>query len=152
MNYQYPAGIDCVWLASDSTGSLAAFVTGGEGPIPRTVLINELVQLEDVEMAICDLDVTTGAQMLVAIPRPDDFIDMARRGFYVFDWQDVNRIGRDQTRVYEKVAVPTSPIKLESLPNALRCLAERTKITSLLFAEESKVDAQVLFECERPER
>ncbi|WP_273668671.1 hypothetical protein [Janthinobacterium fluminis] len=147
MIYQYPVGVDCVWLASDAAGNLAAFVTGGEGAIPSSVLSNNSIQIEDVEMSICGLDVVSDARLLVPMPRPDDFIDIAKRGIYVFDWQDVSRISRNRIGMYEKIAIPTNPIGLEILPNDLRNLAESVKFVSLFFSEYSRVDVEMLFEC-----
>ena len=147
MTLHYPEGIDCVWMSVDKNGHLAAFVTGGEGPIPVDILNQNAVPIEEIESAICELEVRSEAKLLVSLPRPDDFIDMARRGIYVFDWQDVSRTRGDRTGLYEKIAVPTEPITLDGLPNQLRALVENAICTAIDFGEVSSVKAQAQFDC-----
>lgn len=147
MTLRYPEGIDCVWMAVDKHGNLAAFVTGGEGPIPIDVLTNGFLPIEDIESAICELDVTSEARLLVSLRRPDDYVDMARRGFYVFDWRDVNRISVNRTGVYEKIAIPSKPIKLDTLSSRMRASIESMQRMDVDFDGVLDVDARSDFKC-----
>jgi hypothetical protein len=91
----YPGQIDCVWIASDRDGHVGAFVTAGVGPIPELALNSaEPLLVEDIEEAILKLPKVSDCRLLVSIPRPDSFIDMAERGLFVYDWSDVHRTTR----------------------------------------------------------
>lgn len=126
----YPEGIDCVWLASDQEGNIGAFITAGCGPIPESVLDYGNISIEDVEGRICVLPIVSNAQLLVSVKRPDDFVDLAERGFFVFDWTDVGRSEKLALHAYELVAVPNLPISADSLSQDLD-LAELAKDVSL---------------------
>ena len=113
-------GLDVVWLAADTAGHVAAFVTGGEGPVPcaalPTVEVAETDALASPE--ICE------HRLLVAYARPDDFIALARRGLYVYDWSDVHRTRVEQLGGYELVAVPLLPLQLRDANERVRASAE----------------------------
>jgi hypothetical protein len=84
----YPDGVDCVWVAFDRDGHLGAFVTGGSGPIPVHLLAPGLLAVEDIETRLALLPRVSAAGLLVQIKRPDDFVAMAERGLFVYDWSD----------------------------------------------------------------
>jgi hypothetical protein len=143
----YPEGIDCVWLACDQEGHLGAFITAGMGPIPVMALDASQMPVEDVEMRLCTLPSVARAQLLVSVKRPDDFIDLAERGLFVYDWTDINRTAREALRVYEPVAVPSMPISVSSLPSDLAALAQVLKLTDVVFAEGNAVDIRAHLSC-----
>lgn len=143
----YPDGIDCVWLAADSDGHVAAFATAGSGPIPVGVLESAECAIEDIEGKIVEMPRTGSAQLLVSLKRPDDFIDIAERGIFAYDWSDVHRTQRDRTGAYEPIAVPTSPIKCSQLPPELARLVARSKLEGVTFATEKKLDVRKLISC-----
>lgn len=126
---------------------MAAFATGGSGPIPVGVLESAECAIEDVEETVAELPRTGVAQLLVSLKRPDDFIAIAERGIFAYDWSDVHRMQRDETRVYELIAVPTSPIKLSQLPDELARLAARSKLEDVTFETERKLDIRKLLSC-----
>lgn len=108
-NQIYPAGFDFVWIGRDEKGRLAAFVTAGGGQIPKSLLGKSGEMLCDIERAILDLPKVSGVKLHVEVPRPDDFIAMAERGFFVFDWRDVHRATKEESGCYELVATPLQP-------------------------------------------
>jgi hypothetical protein len=115
-NREYPIGLDCIWLAEDLRGRLAVFITAGVGPIPEAVFRCEGAQIEDLEeLLIQTLGVCSSVDLQVEVPRPDDFIAIAQRGFFVFDWRDVHRIKASETGSYVRVASPLSPINRASI-------------------------------------
>lgn len=137
----YPEGIDCVWLASDREGHLGAFVTGGIAPIPTYWLNSENMQIEDVEGSVCELPNASAVRMLIEIKRPDDFIEMASKGIFVYDWRDIHRTS-DRCNTYELVAAPLTPITIDGLSGDLADMAK-----SLLFGDVAFVDGQPLDVC-----
>ena len=135
----YPEGIDCVWLASDTEGHLGVFITAGCGPIPEQVLESTHIPIEDVESRLCELPRMSKAQLLVSIKRPDDFVDLAERGLFVYDWTDINRTALEALHAYELVAVPSKPITMSSLPADLASLAKAAILTRVIFVTRQSV-------------
>lgn len=150
-DHAYPDGIDCVWIASDGNGHVGAFVTAGEGPIPVQALRNEQIDIKDVEEAVCQLPQVTSARLLVQIKRPDDFIAMAERGLFVYDWRDVHRPVRKSKDAYEPVAVPLTPITSDALPETLAILAANVVLHNWEFIAGEPLDICSLMECRNNE-
>jgi hypothetical protein len=146
-NRSYPDGIDCVWLASDRDGHLGAFVTGGVGPIPIQALNCEDALIEDIEKFICNLRNASTARLLVSIKRPDDFIELAERGVFVYDWSDVHRTARESIHAYELVATPVSPITVNMLPVKLASVAKALKFGDVAFADKQPLDVRAHMKC-----
>src|SRR5512138_1586037 len=88
----YPDGVDCGWIAADRDGRVGVFVTGGRGPIPRIALLPGRPPVEDVESVLNSLRSFTTAKVLVSLKRPDDFVELAQRGLFAYDWTDVHRV------------------------------------------------------------
>lgn len=147
----YPEGIDCVWLASDREDRLAAFITAGVGPIPLKAFNPACVPVEDIEGRLCQLPPVSQARLLVSVKRPDDFIDLAERGLFVYDWTDISRITREALQVYEPVAIPTMPITTASLPSDLATLAKVLRLDCLAFADGGCVDIRSHLSCAEAE-
>lgn len=144
---EYPDGLDCVWLASDRNGNLGAFVTGGVGPIPISALSNSSFPIEDVEAVLCELPQVSEVQLIVPMKRPDDFIGMARCGFFVYDWRDVHRTAHESTHTYELVAAPLNPITTTMLPEHLKRIIMNTRLPNFAFIEERVLDIAAVLEC-----
>jgi hypothetical protein len=120
---------DFAWLAQDSAGQVAVFTTGGEGPIPA----GAVPWLADSEAAVRSLGESSGCQLLVTVPRPDDFVCFCKRGFFAYDWVDVHRKAGESSNAYELVARPSKPAKLVDLPLSVRRIVESTSIASITF-------------------
>lgn len=120
-------GIDCVWIASDSVGQIAALVTAGVGPVPAGVL-GGTVDLFDIEDRLLELPVVGDGSGVAGNGDISSFLDLARRGFFVFDWMDVHRIARDSVHAYGLIAAPTVPASITALPTDLRALARRQRL------------------------
>ena len=115
-------GLDIAWIATDSLGQVALFTTGGQGPIPTTALTSAVSAEQDA----LSIPVTCDSQVLVSLPRPDSFIDLARRGFFAYDWTDVHRYSSQELAAYELQAKPTCPLHISALPAVLQALAAST--------------------------
>jgi hypothetical protein len=143
----YPEGVDCVWLASDQAGHVGAFITAGMGPLPETALDASHIPVEDVEGRLCQLPVVSKAQLLVSVKRPDDFLDLAERGVFVYDWTDIHRAAHDALQVYEPVAVPLTPVTVDSLPSDLAVLAEAVQLAKVVFSSNVPLDVRAHVKC-----
>ncbi|WP_157610053.1 hypothetical protein [Variovorax sp. Root434] len=143
----YPEGIDCVWLASDKDGHLGAFITAGVGPIPAPMLDPLCMLVEEIEGELHKLPTISQARLLLAVPRPDSYIELAERGMFVYDWNDVHRTVRESLHVYEPVAVPTKPATIGSLPSDLMALVKMLNLPGVAFSAEKEVDVHKHFKC-----
>ena len=146
---EYPDGLDCIWLAVDGNGHLGAFVTGGAGPIPTSALSESSFPIEDVEAEVCGLPNISEARLLVPMKRPDDFIEMAQRGFFVYDWRDVHRTLHESKHAYELIAVPLTPLRVNELPDHIWKLATTATLPGLAFVEELALDVEAVLQCRR---
>lgn len=144
---QYPIGIDCAWLASDSQGRLGVFMTAGVGPIPSIVLEVQHLPMEDVEEQLCRLPVVSAYHLLIEASRPDSFIALCERGLFVYDWTDVHRTRRNEIGAYELVAIPNAPIGSSRLPAELLDIADTLKLSATLFGRERTVAIRSLLKC-----
>jgi len=131
----YPEGLDCVWLAIDRNQNVGAFITAGMAPIPKAALGEIGLLLPDVEEALHGLPAVTSAEVLVLVKRPESFIALAERGVYVFDWCDIEQVAAKQTGQYEPVAVPTNPIRADSLSETLLQIAKQVQLNGVQFAD-----------------
>ena len=143
----HPDGVDCLWLASDHEGHVAAFVTGGVGPIPILALNCEDVLVADLEELVCDLPRISVASLLISIKRPDDFLDLAERGVFVYDWTDVQRTSSESVFAYEPVAAPVTPIRVDKLPLTLVNIVNDLNFGKIKFADGQPIDVRFFFEC-----
>lgn len=115
---EYPTQIDCTWLTTDADGRLAAMITAGEGPIPAAVLESG-IDVVGIEGRLLDLPVVGDAIAVADAPNPSSFVDLSRRGFFVYDWTDVHRPRAEASGAYELVASPSVVINRGDLPASL---------------------------------
>jgi hypothetical protein len=148
MKLEYPEGLDCIWIAIDQGGKIGAFITAGVGPIPADVLQDtQLISVQNLEERLLELPRISDARMLVSLPRPDDYVSLAERGFYVYDWSDVHSDATDLTNAYELTAIPISPITAEQLPADLLELVENIRLLSSDFSKDKKIFVENDLEC-----
>lgn len=106
LTVNYPVGIDCVWIAEDSQGMLAAFITAGMGPVPRFIIGDGDDLIHEIESSLMQLPVVSMVHLHINVPRPDDFISLAERGFFVYDWRDTHCCSSLESICYARVASP----------------------------------------------
>jgi hypothetical protein len=133
----------------DRDGRVGVFVTGGEGPIPADALLSERVSVEDIEARLHELPSITSAKLLVSLPRPDDFLNLAQRGLFVYDWTDVHRVAAAKLNSYELLAVPDAPIVAAQLSKDVAPLVEGM-VLNVSFAHERLIDVTQFLNCRRP--
>jgi hypothetical protein len=136
-----------VWVASDREGHVGGFVTAGVGPVPDEALREEFVPVVDVEEILHRLPKISTTRLLSAVKRPDDFVDLAERGVFVFDWTDIHRSSAEAVKAYEAVAVPHHPIGVAELPGELVIVATALKFTELTFADRRQLQVCRYLKC-----
>jgi len=139
---EYPSDWDWVWAASDAGGNLAAFITAGHGGIPKLLLEGELV---DYEGALLRLPTTSDACEFEKCKIMGGFVNLSRRGIFVFDWADVHN--RIETRMYHKITAPTRPLKLIDALDVLSGL-KIVRLNDVTFADVDAVDVSRYLDCE----
>lgn len=117
--------LDVAWIASDDLGQIGFFFTAGSGPIPASAL--QLVH--ESEESANELPIVSDVDLLVPLPRPDDYLNLARRGFYAFDWSDVHKTNLERTKSYELIARPIKPVLVANLPPRLQLAAMATRLS-----------------------
>jgi hypothetical protein len=141
----YPYGWDYAWLAVDADGHVAVFTSAGQGPIPAAVLADR-ERADQAEDLVFDLPERGDYELLVSLPRPDDFIAFARRGLFAYDWWDVHRI-KGHTFRYELLARPKVPVSVERMEGAVAALARRVRFEAVRFAESPSIAVSDHVEC-----
>lgn len=140
----FPQSYDWAWLACDRDDHVAAFITAGAGPIPIVVLESDL-PVEESEGLIRSLPATTTARALISDCDVTSFMTLAQRGVFVYDWQDVHR--RARTFMYDIVAAPHDPIRIDSLPDELGKFPRLVRLDNVSFADAKAVDIHRLTQC-----
>lgn len=131
----YPMGFECIWLATDAAGQVAVFITAGEGPIPKAFLDRDPDIFYELEEEIVSLKVMASVDLEISVELPDELIQYAERGFFVYDWQDIHKTYRDASKSYQLVAVPSNPIISEDLNPAMFRLASLFVLDDVRFSE-----------------
>ncbi|ENX52977.1 MULTISPECIES: hypothetical protein [Acinetobacter] len=130
----YPEGIDCIWIAMDQNGALAAFVTAGVAPIPTIVLNSSLLELENIEQIVIEQFPVIGeANLKVDLPRPDDFIAISKRGLFVYDWDD-------NEQQYVLISIPTYLKNYADLARNLKIYIQTLALNSYDFSKSNKIN------------
>lgn len=86
------------------------------------------------------------ASLLVSLPCHEDFVRLARRGLFAYDWQDVHRT-RGFSWKYEMIARPESPIQLDQMPQEMQELLRNTRFGSIRYSDCLTVDVQRDLDC-----
>ena len=145
--WEYPR-YDLTWIGSDSAGKVAAFITGGEGPIPNGIFLS--VADAALEGVLLELLPVVGSADLSYEGNFDTLVELCERGIFVYDWSDVHRV-EGLKRAYERYGSPTNPIHTSELPTYLKDLSIVVKFKELRFDEAPLVRPDVFYECRYPE-
>jgi hypothetical protein len=139
---EYPSGLDVEWIAVDRKGRVGVFTTAGTGPIPKA-LLTEAEVLDQIWDAIRSLPEVMDYELVVTVPRPDDFIAFAKSGLFSFDWEEFQETPR-----YEVQARPKTPLTVEAIawPQELRGLLPQVT-SSVLDFDDSAIDVVFALEC-----
>jgi len=126
-DHQYTR-VEYDWLLIDASDRVGYFSTAGAGPIPREI-VDEAARFEMLADEVKHLPVIAEAIVeIVASWDISDWIDVASRGLYAFDW----RLDRN---CYALIARPSRELKAASLPDSLRAAAPRVPLDLALSSE-----------------
>lgn len=145
----YPSDLDCIWIAVDRVGALAAFITGGSGPIPLNILNSDTWIMEDMERYILTFPKVSVAKFLVNVKYPESYLEMAERGVYVYDWLDVHRARSAARNLYDLVARPESPLKIEAMSEDISRFSSHLCFDGS-FQNTTALDVRPLIPCRVP--
>ena len=144
---KYPVDFDYLWLASDRVGHVATFTTGATGPIPATALVQSLGNEETIEECLGVVSERAGYKMHVEMPIPNDYSEFAQKGFFTYDWTDVNKVKIVKTGKYEIISTPVDLIIVDELPILLKEIVSRTRFADISFSECQEIDVRNTFNC-----
>jgi hypothetical protein len=105
--------------------------------------------VEEIEGLLLELPATTSSRLIVPLKRPDDFLELARRGFFAYDWSDVHRTRSEKIGKYVQIAIPEIPLLLAELPSEITDLAEGIEL-NVTFLDEPLVDVAKDMQCREP--
>lgn len=143
----YPSDFDCGWLAVDSKNMVGIFITAGVGPIPVDAMRIKGVAVEEVESYVLQLPKVCKATLLVTVPDPSSYIELAARGIYVYDWLDVHETSQNSIGAYTAVAIPSKPMQLLAFPPEIEVIARAAQFKDGEFMRMQKVDVGTMFDC-----
>jgi hypothetical protein len=134
-------------LAVDAKGHVEVFTTAGVAPVPSAVL-DHANWVKPAEQFIDRMPIIGTSQLLVTLPRPNDYLGFASRGLFAYDWQDVHRSDKLKTRCYELIACPAMPISVRDLMPDLERAARLVRFSTLSFDGTSSIAVEQLVPCE----
>lgn len=114
-------GYEYDWAAIDENGYIGYFSTAGSGPVPQ-LSTQEPTLFDGLFEKIASMDVVSDSiQMNGSDRNVSDWILIAQRGVFSFDW-------RQEISLYQIIATPKNPVRLEILDTTLQSLLGRIKI------------------------
>ncbi len=99
------------------------------------------VDLRNIETLLMDLPVTGDVNLRASVARPDDFLDMACRGLYVYDWNGSK---------YVLVAEPEIAIQISDLDNKLKTIAKHAAFDLIEFSKLETISVGSMMEAVQP--
>ena len=120
-------------FAVDQNGCIGHFATAGYGSLPKNVLEN-LSAYQEAEAYLLTLPFITNAVLPDKIEGDKtDWINMAKRGLFSYDWQHWN--GQ-----YKLIAYPAEPISLSVLSACLQDMLKEVRFDTLRFDQSNTIE------------
>jgi hypothetical protein len=151
-DYEYPDGIDCFWIGSDSIGNVGVFIIAGMAPVPSQVLSAEYGDMLELEEQLLQLPIISEVQHPGEDRSFSDLPELAERGFFIFDWSDIHRARSEKIRGYERMTAPTRPLNVNELDGFLHNCVVLACIPEPDFRRDAIVRLPPSMETIRPER
>jgi hypothetical protein len=131
------------WFAVDADGHVGHFSTAGYGPVPLPVLerldaarLDELWSLGERLLDLPEVGQATGH-----LPgRIDDWLQLARRGLFGFDW-------KHWSGPYLRAATPSVAVSVADLPADRQQLVRLVEWAGVRFPEVESVRPEELCPC-----
>jgi hypothetical protein len=131
------------WFAVDAVGHVGHFSTAGFGPVPMPILERlDAAQEHDLwSLGTRLLDLPEAGTASGHLPgRIDEWLELARRGLYGFDW-------KHWSGPYLRAATPGIPVAVSSLPAELRHLVSMVEFPGVRFAALELIRPEELCPC-----
>ena len=131
------------WFAVDADGHIGHFSTAGYGPVPLPVLERLDADQTDEVWSLGErlLDLPVIGEATGHLPgRIDDWLELARRGLFGFDWQH-------WSGPYRRAATPSNPITITDLPVELQPLLQLIEWRGVRLAETDTIRPEELCSC-----
>jgi hypothetical protein len=131
-------GSEFDWFAVDGVGHIGHFATAGFGPVPAPILAHfeELRELDEWMLGLPAIGEATGH-----LPgRIDDWLEMARRGLFAYDWQHWSGPSR-------RAATPSVPVHDADVPAKFREVVRLVKWPGIRFADLQSIRPEELCPC-----
>ena len=138
----YPKDLDAVWLAMDQSGSIAVFVTSGEGPIPITVF-GIFAQLENIEPELLMLPEISESAGMMGLDEHPYYADFAARGLIVYDW----KMPFNPDNTYKLAVIPSNGVRLQDMSSGLQRMACSIRLPIARFLDTPQLDVLGVWDC-----
>lgn len=136
---------DFEWFAVDRDGFIAFLTSAGLGPIPTIVFKSKP---DYFALQHWFNDAPFRGEYVVhppakKMPRPDDFLSMARKGLFAYDW-DCSK-GQYLRWPYHLIASPERPLLIHELPDSAKATIEQIRF-DVSFRESSALEVENFFD------
>jgi len=91
---------------------------------------------EDLVLSVPE---ASSIDLLVTLPRPEDFFAFSKRGLFAYDGSGVHRTTRHRLGRYELQSRTKTPLVLCGLPDPLQELPAATKLSAVTFGTSAVV-------------
>jgi len=113
------------WFAIDANGNLGHFSTAGFGPVP-TGILERFAEAEALPEEFLRLPITGEADGHLS-GNISEWLEMARRGLYSFDWSHSGQ--------YRRAATPHVAAHISAVPARLAATSTLAKFPNVRFSE-----------------
>lgn len=128
------------WFAVDAVGHIGHFSTAGYGPVPLSVLARLDAAHDDEVWLLGErmLELPVIGQATGHLPgRIDDWLELARRGLFGFDW-------KHWSGPYLRAATPSVAVEIAAPPTPMQQLVRLVELPDVTFAELESVRPEKL--------
>ena len=114
-------GNDYAWIGVDSKNRVGLFSSGGDGPIPKNILMQNYMDFRDVEFEILEMPYLTSAVCSPKIKKlSESCVNFGRRGIAFYVWN----LGDFSSNCYSMYLSPERPLYLNDLPEKIAKIAD----------------------------
>lgn len=140
---------DLLWLGSDKNGFLAVFPLGGSGPIPEVLTQSQKYQVEEIEFALDGLSYNTSAILMPNLDFTDtlEYTNLAKKGFYSYNFADFFGSMRPKIGGYELVAKPFEPLHKSDISGILNWVANTVVFENVSVHDASVINPEDFYSC-----
>lgn len=136
-------GLEFDWFAVDSSRNIGHFATAGYGTVPIKILnrldVEQVDELWSLAEKLLELPVVGEATGHLQ-GNISDWLELAQRGLFGFDWQH-------DSRLYHRATTPSMPIVVDDLPIELQRVVRLVELPNVRFRDLQFVRPEELCDC-----